>query len=90
MPVPLSTGVPVTSATPVTSCSPQVLPAQVWAKLSSDVRARAIGLFAQLALNLVLARPRGDDGCDAVTATRRGKEAGDARTVLSQHHQAPR
>ncbi len=79
MPVPLSSGAPVAPVTPYVP-HPQVIPAQVWAKLSSDVRARAIGLFAQLALNLVLARARGDD-VPKVAATR--KEVGDAR--LSQH-----
>ena len=89
MPVPLSASTsvtPVTPVTPVTRVSPpsapQVIPAQVWAKLSSDVRARASGLFAQLALNLVLARTRGD-AVRAVKATR--KEVGHARTSLSQH-----
>ena len=89
MPVPLSTGVPVAPVPPVlpvSSFTTQVLPAQVWAKLSSDVRARAIGLFAQLALNLMVARTRADDGRDAVSTTR--KEAGDARAA--QHRQDPR
>jgi hypothetical protein len=90
MPVPLSANTSVTRitrATPVSPYAPQVIPAQVWAKLSSDVRARAIGLFAQLALNLVLARTRGD-AVRAVRATR--KEGGDARTSLSHHCQDPR
>ncbi len=56
--------------------APQVVPAHIWAKLSSDVRARAIGLFAQLALNLVLARARADARCAlSVTST----EVDDAR-----------
>jgi hypothetical protein len=81
MSVPVSTGVP---APPVTS---QVLPAQVWAKLSSDVRARAIGLFAQLALNLVLARLRADDGRLALSTARK-EGRGDARAA--HHPQDPR
>lgn len=35
----------------------QVAPTQVWASLSTDLRTRVIGLFAQLALNVILARP---------------------------------
>ncbi len=83
MPVPLSSGVPVAPVAPVTPYvpHPQVIPAQeVWAKLSNDVRARAIGLFAQLALNLVLARARGDD---VPKGAAMWKEVGDARH--SQH-----
>jgi hypothetical protein len=35
----------------------QVTPVQVWPALSPDLRTRVIGLFAQLALKLVAARP---------------------------------
>jgi len=35
----------------------QVPPAQVWSALSLDLRTRVIGLLAQLALNMVAARP---------------------------------
>jgi hypothetical protein len=34
----------------------QVLPAQVWARLAAECRARAIRLMAQLAFNLVVAQ----------------------------------
>jgi hypothetical protein len=34
----------------------QVVPSQVWAALSSDLRTHTIGLLAQLALNLIIAR----------------------------------
>lgn len=34
----------------------QFPPAQVWDKLPTDLRTRTIGLLAQLALNIVLAR----------------------------------
>jgi hypothetical protein len=81
MSVPVSTGV---SVTPV---SPQVLSAQVWAKLSSEVRARAVGLFAQLALNLVVARTRGDASRAARSSAR--KEGG-RDACAAQHRQDPR
>jgi hypothetical protein len=35
----------------------QVTPVQVWPALSYDLRTRVIGLLAQLALNVVAARP---------------------------------
>jgi hypothetical protein len=35
----------------------QVTPIQVWPALSHDLRTRVIGLLAQLALNVVAARP---------------------------------
>jgi hypothetical protein len=35
----------------------QVTPIQVWPALSHDLRARVIGLLAQLALNVVAAHP---------------------------------
>jgi hypothetical protein len=79
MSVPVSTGGPASLVT-AQVLPAQVLPAQVWAKLSSDVRARAIGLVAQLALNLVLARTRADDG-RAGLSTARKEEGGDARTA---------
>jgi hypothetical protein len=39
----------------------QIPPAQVWSALSLDLRTRVIGLLAQLALNMVAARP-GNEG----------------------------
>ena len=35
----------------------QVTPIQVWPALSHDLRTRVIGLLAQLALNVIAARP---------------------------------
>jgi hypothetical protein len=35
----------------------QVTPGQVWPALSHDLRTRIVGLLAQLALNVVVARP---------------------------------
>ncbi len=35
----------------------QVTPVQVWPALSHDLRTRIVGLLAQLALNVVVARP---------------------------------
>jgi hypothetical protein len=35
----------------------RVTPVQVWPALSSDLRTRVVGLLAQLALNVVAARP---------------------------------
>lgn len=35
----------------------QVTPMQVWPALSSEVRTRIAGLLAQLAVNIVVARP---------------------------------
>jgi hypothetical protein len=81
MPVSLSPGAPVP---PVISSPSYVLPAHVWVKLPSDVRARVSGLFAQLALNLVLARTRGD--LDRIVSPK--KETGHARPP--QRRQAPR
>lgn len=50
----------------------QFPPAQVWDKLPTDLRTRTIGLLAQLALNVVLARSHAecskkevDDACTA-------------------------
>jgi hypothetical protein len=37
----------------------QVTPGQVWPALSPDRRTRIVGLLAQLALNVVAARPAG-------------------------------
>ncbi len=34
----------------------QVAPSQVWASLSADLRTHTIGLLAQLALNVIVAR----------------------------------
>jgi hypothetical protein len=39
----------------------QVTPAQVWPALSLDLRTRVIGLLAQLALNVLVARPAPED-----------------------------
>lgn len=39
----------------------QVTPAQVWPALSLDLRTRVIGLLAQLALNVLVARPTPED-----------------------------
>ncbi len=39
----------------------QVPPVQVWPALSSDLRTRVVGLLAELALNVVAARPA--NGC---------------------------
>ncbi len=39
----------------------QVTPVQVWSALSSDLRTRVVGLLAELALNVVAARPA--NGC---------------------------
>ena len=40
-----------------TSPDVQVTPVQVWPALSHDLRTRIVGLLAQLALNVVVARP---------------------------------
>ena len=81
MSVPVSSSVStVPPAPPGPLSAPQVLPEHIWAKLSSDVRARAIGLFAQLALNLVLACARADAHCAVnVTSNVTSTEVADAR-----------
>jgi hypothetical protein len=48
------------SSRPATSHQ-QVTPAQVWPALSLDLRTRVIGLLAQLALNVLVARPTPED-----------------------------
>ena len=48
------------SSRPATSHQ-QVTPAQVWPALSLDLRTRVSGLLAQLALNVLVARPTPDD-----------------------------
>jgi hypothetical protein len=52
----------------------QVRTAQIWDKLPIDLRTRTIGLLAQLALNVVLARSHAES-CE--------KEVGDAHTASS-------
>ena len=42
------------------SVAQRVTPAQVWPALSVDLRTRVIGLLAQLAVNVVVARPLED------------------------------
>lgn len=54
---------------------PRVSPAQVWPALSLDLRTRVIGLLAELALNVLVARPategarkEGDDASPTTAA----------------------
>lgn len=50
--------------------APPMSPAQVWARLTADHRARAIRLMAQLAFNLVAAQPDSPiKECDHVIPT---------------------
>ena len=52
----------------------QVTPSPIWTTLSSDLRTRAIGLLAHLALNMIIARsntePDGKEGCHACSPER--------------------
>lgn len=45
----------------------QVTPIQVWPALSLDLRTRVIGLLAQLALNMVAARPGNESARNEVS-----------------------
>ena len=45
----------------------QVAPSQVWPALSLDLRTRVIGLLAQLALNMVAARPGNESARNEVS-----------------------
>lgn len=56
----------------------QVVPAQVWAKLSVEMQIRAIGLLAQLILNVAVSRTRPEE-CK--------QEVADA--YLSEHAENP-
>ena len=57
----------------LSSSQKQVAPGQVWPALSRDLRTRVIGLLAQLALNMALARL--GNGCA-------GKEGADVEPTI--------
>ncbi len=57
----------------------RVTPAQVWPALSLDLRTRVIGLLAELALKMVVARPATEDA---------RKEAGDASPTAAAQNPA--